>query len=54
LTFNGNNATAAGSLQCLEIVSYTIQFTGTSGLTNTGCSNAGVRTINVTNVVMAE
>jgi hypothetical protein len=54
LTFNGNNATAAGSLQCLEIVSYTIQFTGTSGLTNTGCSNAGVKTINVTNVVMAE
>jgi hypothetical protein len=54
LTFNGNDSTAAGTNTCLEIVAYTIQFSGTNNISNTGCSAAGVKTINITNVVMAE
>jgi hypothetical protein len=52
LTFNGNNSTTG--LKCLEIVSYTIQFSGTNSLSNLDCTAAGVQKINITNVVMAE
>lgn len=52
LTFNGSNATS--STACVELVAYTIQFTGTSSLSNGGCSAAGVQKIYVTNVSLVQ
>jgi hypothetical protein len=52
LTFNGNNAT--GSTACVEIVAYTITFSGTSNVANSGCSADGATPIAITNVAVAQ
>jgi hypothetical protein len=52
LTFNGNNAT--GSTACVEIVAYTTTFSGSSSVTNSGCSADGVAPIAITNIALAQ
>jgi Flp pilus assembly protein TadG len=51
LTMNGTPSSAQG---CLEVVAYTIGFSGTSQLSNTGCTaTGGPGDINITNVTLA-
>lgn len=52
LTFNGNNA--SGSTACIEIVAYTTTFSGSSSVTNSGCSADGVAPIAITNIALAQ